>query len=36
MQNSNNMKEKVNQLCPEDEQLFASMQGHYQSENELI
>ena len=30
------MKEKVNQLCPEDEQLFASMQGHYQSENERI
>lgn len=30
------MKEKVNQLCPEDEQLFASMQGHYHSENERI
>ncbi len=30
------MKEKVNQLCSEDKQLFASMEGHYQSENERI
>lgn len=36
MQNSNTMKEKVNQLCPEDEQLFASMKGYYPSENERI
>lgn len=30
------MKEKVNQLSQEDVQLFASMAGHYQSENERI
>lgn len=30
------MKEKVNQLSPEDVQLFSSMVGHYLSEEERI
>lgn len=30
------MKEKVNQLSPEDIQLFSSMDGHYRSEEERI
>lgn len=30
------MKEKVNQLSPEDVQLFSSMDGHYLSEEERI
>lgn len=30
------MKEKVNQLSPEDIQLFSSMAGHYQTEEERI
>lgn len=30
------MKEKVNQLSPEDVQLFSSMDGHYQTEEERI
>ena len=34
--NSNNMKEKVNQLSQEDVQLFSSMNGHYRSENERV
>lgn len=34
--NSNNMKEKVNQLSLEDVQLFSSMVGHYQTEEERV
>ena len=30
------MKEKVNQLSPEDIQLFSSMDGHYRTEEERI
>lgn len=30
------MKEKVNQLSQEDMQLFSSMEGHYQSDEERI